>query len=82
MHRPQKVKNQSTSSHMNNLNISDSNSLGKKSLNISHQYNDSSLFEMNPSSLNKYKLAQHFNLTSILRQNLLEDDGIEDMHFY
>ena len=23
-----------------------------------------------------------FNLTSILKHNLLEDDGIEDMHFY
>ena len=23
-----------------------------------------------------------FNLTSILKQNLLDDDGLEDMHFY
>ena len=63
-------------------------SIGKKSLNISHQHNDSSLFEMNQSLVRpggcytKGNNTGIFNLTNILKQNMLEDDGLEDMHFY
>ena len=39
---------------------------------------DSSLNENNPTTLAKTGI----NLTSLLRQNLLEEDGIEDLHFY
>ena len=47
---------------------------------MSQYYNDSSLFEMNGSG---YKNATHvLNLTSLLKHNLLEDDGLEDIHFY
>jgi hypothetical protein len=62
------------------------NSLGKKSLNISHNCNESSLFELNHSLVKQgYKgLTNYgpFNLKNILKNNLLEDDGIEDLHFY
>ena len=39
---------------------------------------DSSLNENHPTTLAKTGI----NLTSLLRQNLLEEDGIEDLHFY
>ena len=39
---------------------------------------DTSLNENNTTTLAKTGI----NLTSLLRQNLLEEDGIEDLHFY
>ena len=39
---------------------------------------DSSLNEANPTTLAKTGI----NLSHLLRQNLLEEDGIEDLHFY
>lgn len=42
-------------------------------------HNDSSLNQHNATT----SLAKTgINLTSLLRQNLLEEDGIEDLHFY
>lgn len=65
------------------------NSLGKKTLNLSNQYNDSSIYEFN-NSLGNVGVGGNrhittggvLNLTNLLRQNILEDDGIEDLHFY
>jgi hypothetical protein len=40
---------------------------------------DSSLNELNPNST---LAKQGLNLSHLLRSNLLEEDGIEDLHFY
>jgi hypothetical protein len=57
------------------------NSLGgfKKSLNISNNFNDSSINEL---TLAKTGKVNALNLSSLLKSNILEEDGIEDMHFY
>lgn len=57
------------------------NTLGnnKKSLNISQNFGDSSLNEF---TLAKTGKANNLNLTSLLKSHLLDEDGIEDMHFY
>eukprot|EP00347_Sterkiella_histriomuscorum_P000688 403374884 len=56
------------------------NSLGahKKSLNISQQFGDS----INDLTLAKTGKMNNFNLSSLLKSHLLDDDGIEDLHFY
>ena len=66
------------------------NSLGnhKKSLNISHQFGDSTLADNTLAKTNKggygYGVGgNNLNLSSLLKQShLLDDDGIEDLHFY
>lgn len=68
------------------------NSLGnhnnKKSLNISHQFGDSTLADNTLAKTNKggygYGMGNNnLNLSSLLKQShLLDDDGIEDLHFY
>ena len=42
---------------------------------------DSSLNENNP-AMTTSLAKTGINLTSLLRQNLLDEDGIEDLHFY
>lgn len=56
------------------------NSIGgqKMSLNISQNFADST----NEISLAKTGKINHLNLTSLLKSNLLDEDGIEDVHFY
>ncbi|CDW76106.1 UNKNOWN [Stylonychia lemnae] len=56
------------------------NSLGahKKSLNISQQFGDS----INDLTLAKTGKINNLNLSSLLKSHLLDDDGIEDLHFY
>ena len=60
------------------------NSLGahKKSLNISQQFGDSSI--NNDMTLAKTGgKMNNLNLSSLLKaHNILDDDGIEDLHFY
>jgi hypothetical protein len=57
------------------------NSLGgnKKSLNATHNFGESS---MNEFTLAKTGKLNNLNLSSLLKSNLLDDDGIEDLHFY
>ena len=57
------------------------NSIGvnRKSLNISNNFGDSSLNEL---TLAKTGKMNNLNLSSLLKSNLLDDDGIEDLHFY
>lgn len=57
------------------------NSLGanRKSLNISQNFGDSSL---NDFTLAKTGKMNNLNLSSLLKSNLLDEDGIEDLHFY
>lgn len=57
------------------------NSLGghRKSLNISNHFGDSSINEL---TLGKTGKMNALNLSSLLKSNILEEDGIEDMHFY
>jgi hypothetical protein len=57
------------------------NSLGanRKSLNISQGFGDSSL---NDFTLAKTGKLNNLNLSSLLKSNLLDEDGIEDLHFY
>lgn len=50
----------------------------RRSLNISQQFGDSSI---NDGTLAKTKVNQ-LNLSSLLKSNILDDDGIEDLHFY
>lgn len=52
---------------------------GKKSLNISGKFGDSSINEL---TLAKTGKLNNLNLSSLLKSNLLDDDGIEDLHFY
>jgi hypothetical protein len=52
---------------------------GKMSLNISQNFGDSTTNEI---SLAKTGKVNHLNLTSLLKSNLLDEDGIEDVHFY
>lgn len=57
------------------------NSIGgghKLSLNISQNFADST----NEISLVKTGKINNLNLTSLLKSNLLDEDGIEDVHFY
>ena len=63
------------------------NSLGanqKPSLNMSNYGGYFSAIQRDTSSLNENNtLAKTgINLNSLIRQNLLEEDGIEDLHFY
>ncbi len=57
------------------------NTLGanKMSLNISQKIGDSSLNEL---TLAKTGKLNNLNLSSLLKSNLLDEDGIEDLHFY
>ena len=57
------------------------NSLGanRKSLNVSNNFGDSSLNEF---TIGKTGKINNLNLSSLLKSNLLDDDGIEDLHFY
>lgn len=56
------------------------NSLGahKKSLNISQQFGDT----INDLTLAKTGKMGNLNLSSLLKSHILDDDGIEDLHFY
>lgn len=56
------------------------NSLGahKRSLNISQQFGDS----INDLTLAKTGKLNNLNLSSLLKSHLLDEDGIEDLHFY
>ena len=51
----------------------------KKTLNISQNFCDSSLNEL---TLVKTGKINNLNLSSLLKANLLDEDGIEDLHFY
>ena len=62
------------------------NSLGgnpKQSLNMSNYGGYFSAIQRDSSLNENGTLAKTgINLTSLIRQNLLEEDGIEDLHFY
>ena len=61
--------------------VSIGNSLGanKKSINLSNNCNDSSLYD---NTLAKTGKINNLNLSSLIKCNILDDEGIEDMHFY
>jgi hypothetical protein len=53
----------------------------KKSLNITtNNFGDST--SINELTLAKTGKINGLNLSSLLKSNILEEDGIEDMHFY
>lgn len=51
----------------------------RKSLNVSQKFNDSSINEL---TLGKTGKINNLNLSSLLKYNILDEDGIEDLHFY
>jgi len=51
----------------------------RRSLNISQNYADST--SINDITYAKTKI-NHLNMSSLLKSNILDDDGIEDLHFY
>ncbi|CDW85276.1 UNKNOWN [Stylonychia lemnae] len=99
-------KNQSDSSNLPSQYAHQStmgNSVAKKTLNMTHNINESTLFEMNH-TLNLNRNGQYggrhkknilsnntnasarnnymMNITQLLKDNMLEEEGVEDVHFY